>query len=201
MPRRYYSSTAQRTTLSGSILAGATTIAVVAVTGFPVTRPYTLILDQDTVNEEVVTVTASSGTTLTVTRGVDGTSGVVHAAGSTVNHGVSARDFDEPNVHVNNNIEHVLTVTSNTRPASPAEGQIIYQTDTDTFFGYNGTTWASIGGGATGGGGDQVFYENNVAVSVNYTITASKNAMTAGPVTVNSGVTVTVPSGSVWSIV
>lgn len=201
MPRRYYSSTAQRTTLSGSILAGATTIAVVAVTGFPVTRPYTLILDQDTVNEEVVTVTASSGTTLTVTRGVDGTSGVAHAAGSTVNHGVSARDFDEPNVHVNNNIEHVLTVTSNTRPASPAEGQIIYQTDTDTFFGYNGTTWASIGGGATGGGGDQVFYENNVAVSVNYTITASKNAMTAGPVTVNSGVTVTVPSGSVWSIV
>lgn len=201
MPRRYYSSTAQRTTLSGSILAGATTIAVVAVTGFPVTRPYTLILDQDTVNEEVVTVTASSGTTLTVTRGVDGTSGVVHAAGSTVNHGVSARDFDEPNVHVNNNIEHVLTVTSSTRPASPAEGQIIYQTDTDTFFGYNGTTWASIGGGATGGGGDQVFYENNVAVSVNYTITASKNAMTAGPVTVNSGVTVTVPSGSVWSIV
>lgn len=201
MPRRYYSSTAQRTTLSGSILAGATTIAVVAVTGFPVTRPYTLILDQDTVNEEVVTVTASSGTTLTVTRGVDGTSGVAHSAGSTVNHGVSARDFDEPNVHVNNNIEHVLTVTSNTRPASPAEGQIIYQTDTDTFFGYNGTTWASIGGGATGGGGDQVFYENNVAVSVNYTITASKNAMTAGPVTVNSGVTVTVPSGSVWSIV
>jgi hypothetical protein len=82
-------------------LSGATTIAVVAVTGFPATKPYTLILDQDTVNEEVVTVTASSGTTLTVTRGVDGTSGVAHSAGSTVNHGVSARDFDEPNAFIN----------------------------------------------------------------------------------------------------
>ncbi len=101
MTRRYYSSIAQRTTLSGSILSGATTIAVVAVTGFPATKPYTLILDQDTVNEEVVTVTASSGTTLTVTRGVDGTTGVAHSAGATVNHGVSARDFDEPNAFIN----------------------------------------------------------------------------------------------------
>ena len=101
MARRYYSSIAQRTTLSGSILSGATTIAVVAVTGFPSTKPYTLILDQDTVNEEVVTVTASSGTTLTVTRGVDGTTGVAHSAGATVNHGVSARDFDEPNAFLN----------------------------------------------------------------------------------------------------
>ena len=101
MARRHYSSIAQRTTLSGSILSGATTIAVVAVTGFPATKPYTLILDQDTVNEEVVTVTASSGTTLTVTRGVDGTTGVAHSAGATVNHGVSARDFDEPNAFIN----------------------------------------------------------------------------------------------------
>ena len=101
MARRYYSSIAQRTTLSGSILSGSTTIAVVAVTGFPSTKPYTLILDQDTVNEEVVTVTASSGTTLTVTRGVDGTTGVAHSAGATVNHGVSARDFDEPNAFLN----------------------------------------------------------------------------------------------------
>jgi len=46
-----------------------------------------------------------------------------------------------------------------------------------------------------------VFYENDVAVSVNYTITTSKNAMTAGPIDIESGVTVTIPSGSVWSIV
>jgi hypothetical protein len=57
------------------------------------------------------------------------------------------------------------------------------------------------GTGATGGGSDQVFYENGVAVTANYTISASKNAGTFGPVTINGGVTVTVPAGSVWSVV
>ena len=68
----------------------------------------------------------------------------------------------------------------------------------------NGTTatWsAPTGGGATGGGSDQIFYQNDQTVNTSYSITAGKNAGTFGPVTVASGVTVTVPSGSVWSIV
>lgn len=69
----------------------------------------------------------------------------------------------------------------------------------------NGTavTWGAGGGGggATGGGSDQAFYLNDITITTNYTITTNKNAMTAGPVTINSGVTVTVPSGSVWTIV
>lgn len=60
---------------------------------------------------------------------------------------------------------------------------------------------AIFSGGAKGGGTNAVFYENDVAVSADYTITSGKNAMTAGPVSINSGVTVTVPSGSVWTIV
>jgi len=55
--------------------------------------------------------------------------------------------------------------------------------------------------GATGGSTDQVFYENDQTVTTNYTISTNKNAMTAGPITVNAGVTVTIPSGSEWSIV
>jgi hypothetical protein len=55
--------------------------------------------------------------------------------------------------------------------------------------------------GSSGGASDGVFYENNQVVATNYTITTGKNAMTAGPVTVNSGVTVTIPSGSYWVIV
>jgi hypothetical protein len=43
--------------------------------------------------------------------------------------------------------------------------------------------------------------ENAQTISANYTITSSKNAMSAGLVTINSGVTVTVPSGSTWTIV
>ena len=60
-------------------------------------------------------------------------------------------------------------------------------------------SWAPVG--ARGGGTDQVFYENDTTVTTNYTITTSKNAVTAGPVTINSGVTVTVPSGSSWVVV
>lgn len=101
MPRRYYSSTAAQTTLNGSINNLTSTIVVTATTGFPASYPFTLLIDPDTVNEEVVTVTAAAGTTLTVTRGADGTSGVAHSSGAVVKHGVSARDFDEPNAHVN----------------------------------------------------------------------------------------------------
>ncbi len=58
-----------------------------------------------------------------------------------------------------------------------------------------------LAGGALGGGTNQIFYENDQTVTNNYTISTNKNAMTAGPVTINSGVTVTVPTGSTWVIV
>ena len=63
------------------------------------------------------------------------------------------------------------------------------------------STISAAGGGATGGGSDEVFYENDQAVTTNYTITASHNAMSAGPITVNNGVTVTVSSGVRWVVV
>ena len=101
MPRRYYSSTAVETTLAGSASNVATSITVTALSGFPNTTPWTAILDADTASEEVVEVTNVAGTTLTVTRGVDGTAAVAHNAGASFRHGVSARDFDEANDHVN----------------------------------------------------------------------------------------------------
>jgi hypothetical protein len=55
--------------------------------------------------------------------------------------------------------------------------------------------------GAKGGGDDKVFWENDQTVDTSYTITTGQNAVTAGPITVQSGVTVTVPSGSEWTIV
>jgi len=59
---------------------------------------------------------------------------------------------------------------------------------------------APIGGGATGGGADTVFVENSQKVTTNYTITSGKNAVSAGPITINSGVTVTIPNGSRWVV-
>jgi hypothetical protein len=61
--------------------------------------------------------------------------------------------------------------------------------------------WGSLGGGATGGGPDEVFLENGQTVTTNYTLTAGKNALSAGPISIDSGITVTVPSGQVWSII
>ena len=52
----------------------------------------------------------------------------------------------------------------------------------------------------TGGGNDKIFWENSQTVTQNYTVTNSKNAMTVGPITVAAGVSVTVPSGSVWTV-
>ena len=60
---------------------------------------------------------------------------------------------------------------------------------------------AGGGGGASGAGGDQIFFLNDLNVTASYTIPTGKNAGTFGPVTVDAGVSVTVPSGSTWSIV
>lgn len=90
--------------------------------------------------------------------------------------------------------------TTAQRPASPNSGMVRYNTSLGYFEGY-GTSWGKIGGGATGGGSDDVFFENGQTVTTDYTITTNKNAVTAGPITINNGITVTVPSGSSWSIV
>jgi hypothetical protein len=62
-------------------------------------------------------------------------------------------------------------------------------------------TVIQLGGGATGAGQDDVFYENSQAVTTDYTLTTNKNAMSAGPITINDGITVTVPDGSAWTVV
>ena len=91
--------------------------------------------------------------------------------------------------------------TTGQRPGSPVAGMIRYNTSLVQFEGYKNSVWGAIGGGATGGGSDDVFYENGQTVTINYTLSTNKNAVTAGPVTVNSGVTVTIPSGSSWVVV
>lgn len=95
----------------------------------------------------------------------------------------------------------VATGTTAERSGSPTTGMFRFNTSLSRFEGYNGTAWAGVGTGAVGGSADLVFFENDITVTANYTITTNKNAMSAGPITINSGVTVTVPSGSVWTVV
>jgi hypothetical protein len=65
---------------------------------------------------------------------------------------------------------------------------IRYNTTLSRYEGYdiNASTWSTIGGGATGGGANQVFYENDQNITASYSIGANKNAMTTGPITITS---------------
>ncbi len=62
-------------------------------------------------------------------------------------------------------------------------------------------SWAASGAGATGGGTNEIFWENDQTITENYTITNGKNAGSFGPVTIQNGVTVTVGSGETWTVV
>ena len=92
--------------------------------------------------------------------------------------------------------------TTAQRPSSPATGDIRFSSTDSAAEIYNGTAWGAIGGaGATGGGSDQWAVEHDNTITASYTISSGKNVISAGPLTVNSGVVVTVPSGSNWVIV
>ena len=90
--------------------------------------------------------------------------------------------------------------TTAQRSGSPTTGMIRYNNTFGVFEGYTASGWGQVGGGATGGGNDQVFVENGVTVTTNYTLSTSKNAESVGPITINATATVTIPSGQRWVI-
>jgi len=106
--------------LVGGITGAAASLIVDVTTGLP-TVPFTLLLDPGQGIEEVVTVTAAGGTTLTVTRGVDGTSAQAHTNGAEVRHAYSARDFQDSRDH-----------EANTTTAHGVTGAVVGTTNTQT---------------------------------------------------------------------
>ena len=91
--------------------------------------------------------------------------------------------------------------TTAQRDGSPAVGMFRHNSTLNQFEGYNNGAWGAIGGGAgaTGGGTDEVFFESDQTATTSYSITANKYAHTVSP-TINSGVTITVPSGAILVI-
>jgi hypothetical protein len=75
-------------------------MTVGATTGFPGSYPFTLAVDYDTPSEELVSVTNVAGLTLTITRGIDGTSAQAHNVGAVVRHVISAQDIRETQQHI-----------------------------------------------------------------------------------------------------
>ena len=91
--------------------------------------------------------------------------------------------------------------TTAQRSGSPATGDLRFNSTLGSAEIYNGSSFTAVGGGAgaRGGGNDEVFFESDTNVTTDYTITSGKNAHTVSPI-INSGVTVTVPSGSLLVI-
>ena len=167
MTVRKYSSRSQQTTLASAITAGDTTMTVVsgsAVMGGKTltgSQTYTVVIDPDTSLEEIVDVTLySSGNTLTITRGLDGSTAQAHSAGAVVRHMVIGRDLQEGNDH---------------REASAAvhglTGTVVGTTDTQTLT--NKTLTSPTVNGAT--------------VSGTVTSTATITGGTVNPTTLQQG--------------
>ena len=212
--RREYQGGAQAAVLTAP-LGGSTaelTLTCDDLTGWPTGiggRPFFIVVDRGLPSEEKMLCTSRSGNTITVFsdgistgRGADGTAVSGHSNNAVVEHVFTAIDADEANSHVNNRGLHVTAVTAATRPIPPVANQLILQTDTASLFARLNNEWVQVSGvGAQGAGTNKAFWENDQIIIASYTITSGKNAGTFGPVTINSGVTVTVPSNSVWTVV
>jgi hypothetical protein len=86
--------------------------------------------------------------------------------------------------------------TTAQRSGSPAEGMLRYNTDLDSFEGYVDGIWGGIGGAQAGG----AIITNKDEATVDYTIAAGENGLSVGPVTVASGISITVSAGQRWLV-
>lgn len=100
MAARNYSNTASGASLAGTLAAGATSVALNNYSNFPA-APFTATIDRNLATEEIVLVTAVTGSTVTLTRGYDSTAAQAHAAGASFEHTAVATDFREAQAHIN----------------------------------------------------------------------------------------------------
>jgi hypothetical protein len=142
---------------------------------------------------------ASGNTALTGDLSVNGNTTLGNASGDTILLNAATATIPNNLTFSGTGTIRLPNGTTAERP-SPTAGMIRYNTTEASFEGYAAGAWGSIGGGATGGGGDQVFYENELTVTTNYTLTTNRNAMSTGPITIDSGVTVTIPTDQRWVI-
>lgn len=181
--RREYAGAAFASVLTTELdaSAGALTIGCDDLTNWPngAVGPFYVVIDRGLANEEKILCSSRSGNILnvydngvTVGRGADGTSISGHNVNAVIEHVFTATDADEANLHVND-------TTTNVHPQ--------YLLDADA--------------PPVGGGSDRLFWENGIEVTADYTVSSGMNAGSFGPVTIGSGVNVTVPEGSTWTVV
>ena len=144
---------------------------------------------------DALNISSATGTEEYITAAVNGAVNLFHNDVS-----VFSTTADGADVTTTGAIKIPVGTTAE-RPGSPATGDMRFNSTLTSAEIYNGSAFVAVGGGATGGGSDQVFVENGQTVTTNYTITTNNNALSTGPITVNSGVTVTVPTGSRYVVI
>ena len=138
MTTRKYSSRSQQTTLSSSLNSSATTMTVVSASTLlggvspSAGQTFTVVIDPDTALEEIVDVSNyTSGTTLTITRGVENSgTGSAHSAGAVVRHMVTGRDLREANLHIEASAEY--NDGTGTHTVHGVSGSVVGTTDAQT---------------------------------------------------------------------
>ena len=153
---REYSSISVETTLSAQMTAIQTTMNVASGTGAALlggvtlspadTYQFTLAIDPDTTNEEIVFATANSGDTFTITRGEAGSTAITHSAGATVRHVLTSDDLDYFNTAIQPSVltakGSLITATASATPAELAvgtDGQVLTADSAQT----KGVKWAT----------------------------------------------------------
>ena len=153
---RLYSSISVETILSASINSSQTSMAVAAGTGSALlggvtlaagnVDQFTVAIDPDTANEEIVFITGNSGDTFTIVRGRSGSTAITHASGATVRHVLTSNDLDyfntaiQPATLTAKGDTYVATASATvTRLAAGTDGQVLTADSTQT----KGLKWAT----------------------------------------------------------
>ena len=177
MTTRKYSSRSQQTTLASALTSSGTSASVVSGTSLlggatiSAGETFTVVIDPDTALEEIVDVTAVSTNTLTITRGIDGSSGTAHSAGAVVRHMAIGRDYREANTHIEaSSGVHGIT------------GSVVGTTDSQTLTNKTLTSPTITGTGAIAG-----TFTGNLTGNVTGNVSGNAGTVTNGVYTTDTG--------------